>query len=473
MENFVHASVSHAALAEFGRNARAVGVQLHALEIFEKNECMVRWAVAPYSCGDKREMYSLSKSFTSTAAGVAFGMGKLHPDDRVLDWFPEYASLCSGDARWSRLRVGHVLSMNTGHAACVMPQAAFSQDGVRAFFEAPLSHEPGTFFAYNTAASYLAAELVRRAAGRTVPELLARTVFPALGVEEFSWLTCADGRCQGGTGLQASCDDVAKLALLYLNEGEWAGRRVLPREWVHMAAQPHSVNAGNGTPDWCAGYGYQFWMNRRGGFRGDGAFGQLCVVLPENGIAAAVTAECTNMSAELDALWLLLENLHKQDGACADGGLPEAYIPQGRLDGREWDTGWLDFRPNPAGFTGLRVRVDGEAACVWLCDGSSVQKVCAPSGTWRENTLWAKNFRPAIFRQMPREERAPLRFAAAAHMRGDLLVLECRSLNTPHAFEMRFASSGDGMRMELFSPLDVFGEEKLLEAGRPQRKVER
>ena len=85
MENFVHASVSHAALAEFGRNARAVGVQLHALEIFEKNECMVRWAVAPYSCGDKREMYSLSKSFTSTAAGVAFGMGKLHPDDRVLD----------------------------------------------------------------------------------------------------------------------------------------------------------------------------------------------------------------------------------------------------------------------------------------------------------------------------------------------------------------------------------------------------
>ena len=61
-------------------------------------------------------------------------------------------------------------------------------------------------------------------------------MFPALGVEEFSWLTCADGRCQGGTGLQASCEDVAKLALLYLNEGEWAGRRVLPRDWVHMAA---------------------------------------------------------------------------------------------------------------------------------------------------------------------------------------------------------------------------------------------
>ena len=75
-------------------------------------------------------------------------------------------------------------------------------------------------------------------------------------------------------------------------------------------------------------------------------------------------------------------------------------------------------------------------------------------------------------RHLPADAEGGTR-AAAAHMRGDLLVLECRSLNTPHAFEMRFASSGDGMRMELFSPLDVFGEEKLLEAGRPQRKVER
>lgn len=469
MENFVHASVSREALANFAREARAVGVQLHALEIFEKNECMVRWAVAPYTCDDKREMYSLSKSFTSTAAGVAFGMGKLHPDDRVLDWFPEYASLCTGDARWSRLCVGHVLSMNTGHAACVMPQVAFAADGVRAFFEAPLSYEPGAFFAYNTAATYLVAELVRRAAGCTVPELLARTVFPALGVEDFSWQVCADGRCQGGTGLQASCDDVAKLALLYLNEGEWKGRQVLPREWVRLASGLHSVNEGNGTPDWCAGYGYQFWLNRCGGFRGDGAFGQLCVVLPETGIAAAVTAECTDMSAELNALWPLLENLHAHGGVPAEGGLPEAYAPQGRLDGKEWDTGWLDCRANPAAFTGLRVRVDGKAARVWLCDGRGVQTVCAPSGAWQENVLWTKNFRPTLFRQMPRTERAPLRFAAAAHTRGEMLVLECRSLNAPHAFEMRLSAREGGMSMELFSRLDVFGEEKLLEADRPQR----
>lgn len=465
MGNFVHRSVSRAALADFAQTARAAGVQLHALEIFNKDECLVRWSIAPYRCDDKREMYSLSKSFTSTAAGVAYGMGKLHPKDTVLKWFPEYAALCASDPKWAKLRVGHVLSMNTGHAVCVMPQVAFAKDGIRAFFEAPLAHEPGTFFAYNTAASYLAAELVRRATGRTVPELLARTMFPALGIEHFSWRCCIDGRCQGGTGLYASCDDVAKLARLYLNEGVWQGQQLLPREWVRMASQLHSVNDGNGTPDWCAGYGYQFWLNRRGGYRGDGAFGQLCVVLPDSDLAVAITAECTDMCAELNALWTLLENLHA-DSTQSDG-LPESYAPQGCLNDVCQDTGWLDCRQNPAGFTGLRVCMDSEIARVWLCDSESTQMLVAPSGAWHENLLYAKSFSPALIHQMPRVDCTPLRFAAAAHSRGNMLVLECRSLNTPHAFEMRFTPQSNGMRMELVSPLDIFGEEKLLEADVP------
>lgn len=507
MEQMIHASVSRAALSDFTREARGIGVQLHALEIFENDVCMVRWAVAPYRCGDKREMYSLSKSFTSTAVGVAYGMGVLSPDDPVLDHFPEYAPLCAHDARWSRMRVGHVLSMNTGHAACVMPKTVFAADSMRAFFEQPLSHEPGSFFAYNTAATCVAAELVRRTTGRTVPELLARTVFPALGIESFRWEQCADGRCQGGTGLSVSCDDVAKLGLLYLHEGEWQGRQLLPREWAHMVSQLHSSNENNGTPDWCAGYGYQFWLNRRGGYRGDGAFGQLCVILPEKHCVVSVAAECSDMSAELNVLWELLEHLHdgeegcvgsgvdgpaapaasdisavpaapgadaEHDGAAAScsaepAGLPECYEPSGALDGKTVDTGWLDFLPNPVGFSGVRVTADAACARVRLSDDSGVQCIEAPSGKWRENVLFAKNFRPAIVQQMPRAHRTPLRFAAAAHSEENALALECRSLNTPHAFTMRISPWEDGLQIELLSPLNVFGGEKLLRA-RPARK---
>lgn len=523
MEQVIHASVSRTALMRFARAAHRIGVQLHALEIFENDVCIVRWAVAPYRCDDKREVYSLSKSFTSTAVGVAYGMGVLSPGDLVLDYFPEYAPLCADDARWSRLRVGHVLSMNTGHAACVMPKTVFAEDGMRAFFEQPLSHEPGSFFAYNTAATCVAAELVRRTTGRTVPELLARTVFPALGIESFRWEQCADGRCQGGTGLSVSCDDVAKLGLLYLHEGEWQGKQILPRAWAHMVSRLHSSNEGNGTPDWCAGYGYQFWLNRRGGYRGDGAFGQLCVILPEKHCVASVAAECTDMSAELNVLWGLLEHLHDGEGGCAgftsegfadaaanssstpatsaaltasaisevsagpaapgtdaepDGaaascaaeptGLPERYEPAGALDGKTIDTGWLDMLPNPVGFTGVRVTADRTCARVQFSDEFGVQCVEAPSGKWRENVLFAKNFRPAIVQQMPRTGRSPLRFAAAAHSEADALALECRSLNTPHAFTMRISPWEDGLQIELISPLNVFGEEKLLRAKPPR-----
>lgn len=463
MEQFVHESVSRAALADFARRAEAVGVQLHALEIYEDDALLVRWAVAPYRCDDKREMYSLSKSFTSTAVGVAYGMGRLSPDDLVLDHFPEYAALRTQDARWQRLRVGHVLSMNTGHAACVMPAVAFAEDGVRAFFEQPLAHEPGSFFAYNTAATFLAAELVRRTTGRTVPELLAREVFPALGIEDFSWERCADGRCQGGTGLCVSCDDAAKLGLLYLHEGEWQGRQILPRAWVQMACRAHSDNSGNGTPDWCAGYGYQFWMNRDGGYRGDGAFGQLCVILPKSRRVVAVTAECSNMCDELDAIWALLARLHEPDADPAAPGLPALYAPHGALDGRCRDTGWLELAPNPTGFTAVRVRTEETAVRLYFCDEAGVQCVRAPSGAWRENVLCAPYLRPALGRQMPRGRRAPLRFAAAAHSEADALALECRGLNTPHAFTLRVSDTQEGgLRLELLSPMEVFGAEKLL-----------
>lgn len=174
-----------------------------------------------------------------------------------------------------------------------------------------------------------------------------------------------------------------------------------------------------------------------------------------------------------------LERLHDGEGCCAGTaaapdsaaascaaapGLPERYEPSGALDGKAIDTGWLDFLPNPVGLTGVRVTADGTCARVQLADDFGVQCIEAPSGKWRENVLYAKNFRPAIVQQMPRTERTPLRFAAAAQSEADALALECRSLNTPHAFTMRVSPWEDGVQIELVSAFDVFGEEKLLRA---------
>ena len=79
---------------------------------------------------------------------------------------------------------------------------------------------------------------------------------------------------------------VARFGQLYLQKGRWAGRVLVPESWVEDATRKH---ISNGDPaaasDWTQGYGYQFWRCRHGLYRGDGAFGQFCIVMPEQDAA--------------------------------------------------------------------------------------------------------------------------------------------------------------------------------------------
>lgn len=459
MMYFIDPSVSTAALVRFWERLNQTGTELHCLNIRQNDQPLVRWSAAPYECTDKRELYSLSKSFCSTAAGIAFDKGLLQPDDAVLKYFPEYVEKCAGDERWQNMKVRHVMSMNTGHAECVFPQMAREEDSVDAFFSSPLSYEPGSHFVYNTGATCLLAEIVRRATGMTVPQWLALHLFPALEIDDFEWRQCSDGHCQGGTGLRLCCDDLAKLGQLYLNEGVWQGKRLLSREWVQMASSAHSDNSvsGNPNPDWRAGYGFQFWRNQKLGYRGDGAYGQLCVILPEKQMVIAMQAESSNMQAELNAIWALIEELTGTESA----ELPLGYAPKGQLNGKELDTGWRTLAPNAAYLHSARLKVDAQCAKLWLVDDSHMECLTAPGGSWQENTLHFAQMLPALFREKTGMKWLTMRLCAAARTEGDAIVLECRSRNTPHAFDWQISFDDAGkMHMELDSPMGVMKDIK-------------
>lgn len=456
MENSLHPAISRGAFARFLARLEESGAQLHSMTLYENGERLIRFAMAPYSCDDKRELYSLSKSFCSTAAGVAFDRGKLSPEDAVLDWFPEYVPLCAGDERWRRMKLRHVMTMATGHAACVMPPMCTAPDSMRAFFEQPLSMEPGERFVYNTGATCVLAEVVRRAMGISVPQVLALHVFPALGIGAFDWKQNLDGRCQGGVGLSLCCEDVARLGLLYLNGGVYGGERVLSEAWTRMATGWQISNAHNGTPDWQAGYGFQFWRNAKEGFRGDGARGQLCVVLPERGIVAAILAETDNMQRELDALWAFLDEMK----GAQDAPVPAGYAPCAANIAEQGDSGWRKLEENPVGLHSVRVKWNGQGVRLWLLDNRGVQQLDAPAGAWRENTIAYPQLKPALVTIMPRSERQALRMACAAHMEDGALVIRCRCLNGPHAFDWRMAFPEGRLEMDLVTTRNVFGEEK-------------
>jgi len=97
-------------------------------------------------------------------------------------------------------------------------------------------------------------------------------------------------------------EDVAALGQLYLGGGTWHGRRVLPEGWAELATARHVANDEqpdtDPAGDWAQGYGFQFWRSRWG-YRGDGALGQFCIVLPDEEVVVAITSGTTSMHRQL------------------------------------------------------------------------------------------------------------------------------------------------------------------------------
>ena len=279
----------------------------HGLMILRHGHLVASGWWAPHTAGRLRLLYSLSKSFTSTAAGFAVAEGLMRLDDPVISYFPEFEADIT-DPRSRAMLVRHVASMASGHAAETFDRARALDPGdlVRGFLLVPPDRDPGTVFAYNQPATYTLGEIVRRVTGQSLVDYLRPRLLDPLGIGEVAWLRDRRGRELGFSGLHATTDAIARLGQLYLRDGVWEGERVLPEGWVAEATRVQVAN-GDGTAegarsDWQQGYGFQFWTSRHG-YRGDGAYGQFCVVLPEYDAVIAMTSETEDMQAVLDLAW--------------------------------------------------------------------------------------------------------------------------------------------------------------------------
>lgn len=258
---------------------------------------------SPYDAKSPHMLFSLSKSFTSTAVGMAVAEGKLSIDDEVLKFFPEDAP-AEPSANLKAMRVRDLLCMSAGHQTEVSLGA--SETWTKAFLAHPVSHKPGTHFLYNTPATYMLSAIVQKMTGMTVLDYLRPRLFEPLGIENPTWGTSPQGISLGGYGLNVRTEHIARFGQLYLQKGDWNGRRLIPASWVEAATARQTSNGSNPKSDWDQGYGYQFWRCRHGLYRGDGAFGQFCIVMPEQDAVVAITSGGRNMQAVMN---LVLEKL--------------------------------------------------------------------------------------------------------------------------------------------------------------------
>lgn len=277
---------------------------LHSFMLVRHGKVIAEAWWKPESSDKPHVLHSLSKSFTSTAVGLAIEEGKLKLDDHVIKFFPDATPENPSD-NLKAVTVRDLLTMTGGHDT--EPKAGKGGFKVKTFLAHPFIHKPGTHFQYNTMGTYTLSAIVTKVTGQTELDYLTPRLFEPLGIETPRWDASSEGYNLGGTGLYLRTEDIAKFGQLYLQKGKWNGRQLIPAQWVEQATRKQVPNDNEGHskmgPDWTQGYCFQFWRCTHNAYRGDGAAGQLCVVMPDKDAVVAVTAETGCMQGELNAIW--------------------------------------------------------------------------------------------------------------------------------------------------------------------------
>lgn len=315
--------VAPAGIIEFIQAADAGVKDMHSFMMMRHGKVVAEAWWTPYSAQSRHSLYSLSKSFTSTAVGMAIGEGKLSVSDEALKFFPDDAPE-NPSANLKSMRIRDLLRMSTGHQS---EPSLGNATGIwtKIFLAHAVPNKPGTHFLYNTAATYMLSAMVQKATGETVLDYLRPRLFEPLGIESPEWGTSPQGITLGGYGLSIRTEDIARFGQLYLQHGNWNGRQLVPAEWVAAATSLQTANGSSPESDWDQGYGYQFWRCRHDIFRGDGAFGQFCIVMPKQDAVVAITSGTKDMQRVLNIVW------DKLLPAIKEGTLPPDDSAQSKL----------------------------------------------------------------------------------------------------------------------------------------------
>ncbi len=396
--------MSSEAIARFLDAVEAQDVEMHTFMLLRHGQVAAEGAWAPHRLDAPHMLFSLSKSVAATGVGIAVDEGLLSVDDQVISFFPEYITETIA-ANMADLRIRHLLAMSTGHDVdtAIAQRLEPSGDWVRAFFDTPIVHPPGTFFLYNNGASYMLSAIVQRVTGETLIDYLRPRLLEPLGIDYARWETCPKGNSIGASGLHMTTDAIARFGQLFLQRGMWNGRRILSEAWVEAASSCQTANNPKGEPrtDWNSGYGYQMWQCRQdGAYRGDGACGQFCIVIPGQDAVIAITAGTGKMGVLIDLIWTHLYPGYGPQGQTvgqeadrASASLRErivrlAHAPQeqslgaspalaGRVSGKRYA-----LAPNRKGADAVRFEFDEDGCTFRIRDARGEHAIRCGSGKW-------------------------------------------------------------------------------------------
>ena len=448
----VHAELLPSRVSSFLDDIEANQIELHGFVILQHGKPVTNGWWHPYRADVRHQLFSLSKSFTSTAAGFAVSEGILSLDDSVISFFPDKVPKDAND-HLRAMKIRHLLTMSTGHET--EPAIHDQKDWVKGFLAAPPTREPGTHFLYNSLATYMVSAIVQKITGLTIRDYLMPRLFTPLGIPEPEWDSCPKGINAGGWGLWLATPEIARFGQFLLQKGVWDGTRLLPQEWVETATSMQVDNSSQSNPDWKAGYGFQFWRCRHGFYRGDGAFGQYCIVMEDHDMVIAMNSGVADMQAILDLVWKHLipvplpaaeaKSRLPAEAAALDARCKtlryappalsvshaEAVTLFAGWKGRNWNLSENAFMAKAIGFSSA-----GHRSFFVLEDERGKHKIPFGWGEWVESESTLK-------RQPGRKRRKFPSFASANWKAPDSLLLTCRFPETPDWYAIEFTRTSD------------------------------
>ena len=265
-------------------------------------------------------MWSVSKSFCATAVGMCVDEGLLTVNDTVINFFPD--ELPAEISENLRLMTIHdLLTMNCGHETEPMSRAEREgeqeQTWAARFLAHPVTKTPGTWYCYNSMATFMLSAIVQKVTGQKVNDYLLTRLWEPLHIEQPEWWENPEGINVGGWGLNITTESMAKFGQLFLQKGKWNGRQLVSEAWVEEASKaqvpsvpagtrPDEVEAKGLTPEncsWLLGYGYQMWRCPEDAYRADGARGQYIIIWPAQDAVVAITADSPDLQAEQNLIY--------------------------------------------------------------------------------------------------------------------------------------------------------------------------
>ena len=311
--------ISSKAILEFLEAAeRERRDDLHGIIILRHGQKIAEGYWAPYNAESPHMLFSLSKSFTSSAIGIAQDEGLLSIYDPVISYFPKEMP-DSVSINLKAMRIKDLLRMTTGHDRDATGRMqSGGESWTSNFLSLEVEHLPGTHFVYNTAATYMLSAIVQKASGETLLQYLKPRLFDPLDIINPTWEVSPEGFNTGGYGLKVRTRDIVSFGQLYLQKGNWNGKQLISEAWIDEATSLQTSNGSNPDSDWNQGYGYQFWRCRHNLYRGDGAFGQYCIVMPQYDAVVAINSGTNDMQAIMDLVWDHILPAFKDEALPAD-----------------------------------------------------------------------------------------------------------------------------------------------------------